>query len=34
MHMKRIIRTCARVVGEKIGEAWGSGKAIQNREVK
>lgn len=23
-----------RVVGEKVGDAWGSGKAIQNREVK
>ena len=23
-----------RVVGEKVGQAWGSGKAIQEREVK
>ena len=23
-----------RVVGEKVGEAWGSGKAIQKKEVK
>jgi hypothetical protein len=23
-----------RVVGEKVGTAWGSGKAIQEREVK
>jgi len=23
-----------RVVGEKVGAAWGSGKAIQEREVK
>lgn len=23
-----------RVVGEKVGDAWGSGKAIQEREVK